>query len=115
MAPLFAALAHNTHLRVLLFQNELVRETFAAGVLLPALRANKALRVLGLDGEHLVTNSALSHADYNRRLSNTAPSAVEAQRLVHRRAVEALMFGVVAQPPPASYELPPLELRGGVH
>jgi hypothetical protein len=116
MAPLFAALAHNTHLRVLLFQNELVREAFAAGVLLPALRVNKSLRVLGLDGEHIVTNSAFSHADHNNRLllSNTAPSAVEAQRLVHRRAVEALMFGVVTQPPPASYELPPLELRSGV-
>jgi hypothetical protein len=105
MAPLFTALAYNTHLRVLLFQNRLLREAFAAGALLPALRANNALRVLGLDGEHIVT------AAENNRLLNNAPSAVEARRLVHRRAVEAFMFGVVTQPPPASYELPHLELR----
>jgi hypothetical protein len=109
LAPLFAALPHNTHLRVLLFYNPRIYEPFAAGVLLPAVRANTALRVFGFNGEHITPSGGMIHID--RSSPFTTPSMEEARRLVHQRAMEALMFGVVAQPPPASYVLPPLDLH----
>jgi hypothetical protein len=75
MAPLLAALAQNTHLRSLTCGGNQISEAFAAGVLLPAVRANGSLRALDVDGS------------VNR--PNVWPAEHEAAAFVRARVEEA--------------------------
>lgn len=74
LRPLFEALPHNTHLRVLNCSYNIMSDVFARDLLMPAVRANTSLRKLQAGDVHHRTNP-----DHSR-------SIVEAQNLVNNRA-----------------------------